>query len=229
MGEVREKVPHKGFSGKQVMVFVVVAILITAGLTFWFIKTYVYASDFKPVVLSVKEQKNLDSKLHQLGMKPRELLPNANRTDQFDRDGNLVPEKYSENPEKRQISLTQRELNAMIANNSDLAKRFAVDLSDNLASAKIIIPVDPDMPLLGGKTLRVNTGLELDYRDAKPVVILRGVSVMGVPIPNAWLGNLKNVDLVDQFGGNQGFWQSFSAGVELIEINEGKLNIKLKE
>jgi len=83
--------------------------------------------------------------------------------------------------------------------------------------------------VLGGKTIRVTAGLELDYRNRNPVVILRGVSVMGVPLPNAWLGNLKNVDLVREFGGTAGFWQSFSAGIETIAIEDGRLLIELKE
>ena len=61
------------------------------------------------------------------------------------------------------------------------------------------------------------------------MVILRGVSVMGIPVPNAWLGNLKNVDLVEQFGDGSGFWKRFADGVELIEIDDGKLHVKLKE
>ena len=220
---------RKGFSGKQVLLFLLIAVLVTAGLTYWLIRTYVYATDFKPVSLSVHEQAALDTKLELLGVNPRELLPNAERADALDDSGRLIPEKYSEDPTSRDIKLNERELNAMIANNADLAKRFAVDLSDNLASAKIIIPVDSDFPILGGKTLRVNAGWELSYRDGRPAVLMRGVSVMGVPIPNAWLGNLKNVDLVEQFGGNPGFWQSFAAGIELIEVREGMLNIKLKE
>ena len=84
-------------------------------------------------------------------------------------------------------------------------------------------------PFMGGKTLRVNTGVELGFQDDRPVVKLRGVSIMGVPVPNAWLGSLKNVDLVEQFGAGPGFWKSFSAGVELIELEEGHLHIKLKE
>lgn len=224
---------RKGFSGKQVLLFIFLAVLVTAGITFWAIRTYVYASDFKPVELSKKEQRKLDSKLASLGLNPNDLMPEAERSeadkDRFDADGRLQPERYSENPENREIDLSERELNAMLASNADLARRFAVDLSDNLASAKLLIPVDPEMPMLGGKTLRVNAGLELDYRNTKPVVILRGVSVMGVPIPNAWLGNLKNVDLVEQFGGNPGFWRNFSDGVELIEIKDGALKIKLKE
>lgn len=221
-----------GFSGKQVLLFLLIAVLVTAGITFWFIRSYVYARDFEPVALSQPEQERLDEKLSALGLNPKELLPEANRPvakDQFDNDGRLVPERYEEDPQLRKIDLSERELNALLASNADLARRFAVDLSDSLASAKLLVPVDQDMPMFGGKTLRVNAGLELDYRNARPVVILRGVSVMGVPIPNAWLGNLKNVDLVDQFGGDPGFWRAFSDGVEMIEINDGALRIELKE
>jgi hypothetical protein len=82
---------------------------------------------------------------------------------------------------------------------------------------------------MGGRILRVNAGLELAYREEHPVVRLRGVSLMGVPLPNAWLGNLKNVDLVEQYGTGPGFWSAFSAGIDLIEIQEGQLHIKLRE
>jgi hypothetical protein len=125
--------------------------------------------------------------------------------------------------------MSERELNAVIASNPDLAKRFALDLSSNLASAKMLIPLDPGLPVMGGKTLRVNAGLELAYANERPIVKLRGVSIMGVPLPNAWLGNLKNVDLVEQFGDEPGFWRAFSDGVALIEIEDGQLHIKLKE
>lgn len=227
---------RSGFSGKQVLLFIFLAILVTAGITYWVIRSYVYANDFRPVELSEKEQVKLDDKLRAVGVDPQEFLPGANRSSQAlgaavqrDADGNLIPEKYSEAGASRSVDFSERELNAMLAKNSDLAKRFAVDLSENLASAKLLVPFEPDFPVLGGKTLRVNAGLELDYRDAQPVVILRGVSVMGVPIPNAWLGNLKNVDLVNQFGTSAGFWQSFSDGIEVIEINDGKLHIEFKE
>jgi hypothetical protein len=61
------------------------------------------------------------------------------------------------------------------------------------------------------------------------VVILKGVKLMGVPIPNAWLGGLKNIDLVREFGGDEGFWQLFADGVESIETQDGQLKITLKE
>ncbi|MCG7996974.1 MAG: hypothetical protein JAZ06_16330 [Candidatus Thiodiazotropha taylori] len=46
--------------------------------------------------------------------------------------------------------------------------------------------------------------MELAFRDANPVVILKSVSIKGVPKPNAWLGGLKNIDLVSEFGDEQG-------------------------
>jgi plasmid maintenance system antidote protein VapI len=229
MDDNQDTAPTKGFSGKQVLLFVLGAVLLTAGLSFWLIRTYIHPGDFKPVSLSAREQGQLDDKLRQLGVNPRELLPNAKREDQFDDEGRLVPEKYSEDSGKRDIRMSERELNALVANNPELAKRFAIDLSDNLASAKLLIPVDPDMPVLGGRILRVNAGIEVAYREERPVVKLRGISVMGVPVPNAWLGNLKNVDLVQEFGTGPGFWNSFAAGVDLIEVVDGELHIKLRE
>jgi len=219
---------RRSFSGPQVLGLVALAILLTGGVTFWFIRTYVYPADFVPVALSQSERRTLGSKLRVLGVDPEAVLPSARR-DEFDEEGRLIPEKYSEDPSKREIELSERELNAMVASNPELARRFAIDLSGRLASAKLLVPVDPDMPVLGGRTLRFTAGVELDYRDGRPVVILRGVSVMGVPIPSAWLGGLKNVDLVREFGGDPGFWKSFSDGVEQLEIRDGELWVKLKE
>lgn len=236
MNEAELNVPAKGFSGPQVALFVLIAILVTAAVSFWAFRTYISPSEFKPVALSTQEQETLDSKLRALGLNPFELLPNAvrvtgtkNAEDAVDAEGRLQPQEYREDPQKRDIRMSEKELNAIIASNSDLAKRFAIDLSSNLASAKMLIPVDPDLPIMGGRILRVNAGLELAYANERPIVRLRGVSIMGVPLPNAWLGNLKNVDLVEQFGDDPGFWNAFSAGVSLIEIEDEQLHIILKE
>ena len=83
--------------------------------------------------------------------------------------------------------------------------------------------------MLGGKTLRLNAGLEVAYTENKPRVVLKGVSIMGIAVPNAWLGDLKNIDLVNQYSGQAGFWQSFADGVDYIHVDNGQLDIKLKE
>ncbi len=105
---------------------------------------------------------------------------------------------------------------------------MAIDLAENMVSLKVLLPVDPDFPIMGGKILKIRAGLELAYRDNRPVVIFRGVSLMGVPLPKAWLGGLKNIDLIDEFGDKNGFWSNFAAGVEALQVGEGTLQITLK-
>ena len=214
-----EPAKKRGLRWSQVLLIVLATILVTVGVTYWVLATWVFVREFKPVELSVREEQVLNDKLRSIGYEPGEL----------DDQGRLKPERYSEVGASREVSFSERELNALLAKNTDLADRLAIDLSDDLVSAKLLVPLEPDFPVLGGKTLRVNAGVEMAFRDGRPTVIMKGVSIMGVPVPNAWLGNLKNVDLAGEFGGEQGFWKSFSEGVDDIRIEEGRMKIKLKE
>ena len=117
----------------------------------------------------------------------------------------------------------------MLAKNTELANKLAIDLSDNLVSAKLLLDVDPDFPVLGGKTIKVTGGMELRLVNSRPSAVLKGISVWGVPLPNAWIGHIKNVDLVQEFGEAGGFWQALNEGVEKIEVRDGRLLIQLKE
>jgi hypothetical protein len=214
--------PQHRSSGAKLALIVLVTVLATVGVTLWVAKTYFFPSEFRPVQLSAREEKTLDEKLERLDTQ------GASWTRRSD-SGALEPEPYSEAGANRTITLSERELNALLAKNTNLARRLAIDLSDDLISAKLLVPVDEDFPVLGGKILKFRAGLELAYRNNRPVVMLKGISFMGVPIPNAWLGGLKNIDLVQEYGADPGFWKSFAAGVKNISVSEGKLRIELKE
>ncbi len=203
---------------------VLLTVFLSVSVTFWVMQYFLFPKPFKPTTLNAQETSVLEQKLQQIGL-PDLLSPHAAAAQNTD----LTPEPYSEVGAKREISLTEKELNALLAKNTDMAEKAVIDLSDNLASAKILLPLDPDFPFIGGKTLKVNTGIELAYANNRPIVKLKGVSVWGVPLPNAWLGNLKNIDLVSEFGGDAGFWQSFADGIANIRIEEGHVLIKLKE
>jgi hypothetical protein len=212
----------------QVLGIVAVVVVITALLTAWWVKHYIYASKFTPTVLTVKEQKTLDSKLAKLeATAPK--TPVVPKKKSQDKGASLKPEAYSEEGAKQEINFTEKELNALIANNPEVAQRVAIDLSENLISVKLVVPMDEEIPILGGKTLRINLGVILGYENGRPVVGLKGVSLGGIPIPNAWLGNLKNTNLVKEFGYEGGFWKLFSDGVADLKVQEGHILIKLKE
>ena len=216
---------NRGSSGMKIFLIVLVTMLVTVGVTLMVVKYYFFPSDFKPVQLSVKEEQVLDAKLDRLESMDSAYQPRRGSIE----SGALEPEAYSEAGADRSIRFSERELNALLAKNTDLARKLAIDLSDNLMSVKLLVPVDEDFPIMGGKILKVRAGVELAYRNEKPIVILKGVSIMGVPIPNAWLGGLKNIDLVEEFGSGDGFWKAFSDGVQDIRIVEGDLQIELKE
>ncbi len=58
---------------------------------------------------------------------------------------------------------------------------------------------------------------------------IQGVSIMGVPVPGAWLGGLKERDLVSFYGTEGGFWQAFSRGVADLRVEQGKLRVELAD
>jgi len=244
-----EEQKKKGFSVGQVVAIVAIGLgvmVVTVVVTLFAARAWLFPKPFEPVVLTPGEEQVLEQKLALLeGIAPEEkqgreavahnnkpvshpLETEAARPEEFTEAGALKPEAYSEEGASREVTFTEREINSLLAKNTDLARKVAIDLGQDLVSLKILVPVDPDFPMLGG-TLRVRAGAELAYRDGRPIVKLRGVSIMGVPVPNAWLGGLKNIDLVREFGGDSGFWKTFAEGVEAITVRDGSLYIKFKE
>ncbi len=213
--------PRARLGWLRVTLFLLLTVVLTTIASVWIIKTYVFPTRFEPVTLNAKEQQVLNAKLERF-----ERLGTGRRGESSKA---LTPQRYSEANAKREISLTERELNALLAKNTDLAEKLAIDLSDDLISAKLLVRVDDDFPVMGGQTVKVNAGVEVAYAEGRPIVVLKGISIMGVPLPNAWVGGMKNVDLVREYGGDKGFWQAFASGVEDIRVEEGKLKIKLKE
>jgi hypothetical protein len=221
-------------SGLQVFLIVLATIVVTVGATYWVLRTYIFPAEFRPVDLTAKEEQVLYAKLERLDtLQSRRTRGSAKIARRNAADATnpefLEPEAYSEAGADRSISLSERELNGLLAKNTDLARKLAIDLSENLLSAKLLVPVDEDFPVLGGQTLKVRAGLELAYRGDRPIVILKGVSIMGVPVPNAWLGGMKNIDLVEYYGQETGFWKAFADGVDYIHIQDGNIVMVLKE
>ena len=220
------------FGCGQVVGLMLVAAILSAGAMFWWAKRYLYAKELSPVALSNQEEQVLERKLTRLEAAAMGNVPKAPIEGQVietaDQDSNA--EAYSEEGATREIELSERELNALIAKNDpDTAKHFAVDLSKDLVSLKVIVPVDEDAPFMGGKTIRIKAGLGVGYEEGQARLVLKGISLGGIPLPNAWLGNLKGKDFIEEFGEGGGVWKQFSDGIEYLEVQDGRLKVKLKE
>ena len=210
------------FKYTAIIVFVVAIVVVG-----W-IKYNIYASPFQPTLLSEKEQHVLDSKMFLITKSSKSRESSSPGIYQKP-EGYLKPEPYSEKGASRVISLTERELNALVANEPEVARRVAIDLSDEMISVKLVIPLDEEIIFLGGKTLRLNRGIILGYSNGRPIVGVKGISLGGIPLPNAWLGDIKGKNLVEEFGTEHGFWKVFAEGVKDISVEEGRIRIQLKE
>jgi len=215
-----EEQPTRRTHGK-LLVIVLATVAVTLGAV-WLVRTYIYPALFQPVELSVSEKRVLDEKLEVLGVDGVSAsAPTA--------DLPLAPAPYTESAAQRRLVFSEREINALIGHNTDLASRLAIDFANDLASARLLLPMNDDFPFVGGRTIRIDAGLEMSFADGRPLLILRGVSVMGVPVPDAWLGNIRNVDLVAQFGGDRGVWQRLAAGIASLQVADGELVLELEE
>jgi hypothetical protein len=211
----------RGFSLKMLAFIVALAIVLSVLATLLVARTWLFPSPIKQVNLDQHQEAVLEAKL--------DTLKRSGNGRAMAEPSVQVPEKYAEHPVDRVIYFTQRELNAMIARDPNLADRLSFHLSDNLISANMLVDMPPDFPLLGGKTVRISTGLNLDYQQGRPVVKLEGISIMGVPVPGAWLGGIKGLDLVQAYGEDGGFWRAFSHGVRDLRVENGQLRVELAE
>lgn len=207
----REK---RRFGCLQVFGLMMLAVLVTIGLAAFWVKHNIYADRFEPTALNKKEERVLEAKMARL---------------EEAETGGLKSEPYSEEGAKREIDITEKELNGLLARNPKWADRIAIDLTDDLVSLTVLIPMDEEIPIVGGTTARIRTGIGLRYENGRPTVIVKGISIGGIPLPSAWMGDIKNRDLVSEFGGEGGFWDQFAKGVDDIEVTEGRLRLKLKE
>jgi hypothetical protein len=147
---VVSKIAGKRLGCLQVFGLIVVAVIITAGVTILIFKTYFFPSEFKPVILNPHEEQVLTSKLEKLdsieaevNLHRKDILKKPSKKDRFDSSGALEPEPYSEKGIKREINFTEREVNALLAKNIDLVKEFGADkgfwktFSDGVEDIKI--------------------------------------------------------------------------------------------
>ena len=123
-------------------------------------------------------------------------------------------------PGAKSFTLTEREVNGLLNANTGLGKDVRIELVNEAVHARVRTELDPDFPVLGGRT--VNARARFKISDAEGIV-LDDVTVFGISLPNAWLGELKGKNLLDTLTGK------LPRGIKTISITTGKLNVTLEE
>lgn len=204
-----------GLSTKKVILIILGVILVTGGIaaatTAWWVKHTLYPSPMKPVSLTVKEQAEFDSKLQVLSTPAPAAVP---------QDPELA---------KRTLIITEREVNAYLAK-QNLGESVQVTFGEGTVSTVIILTAPEDFPFLAGQKVRMrltfgaslNPGQKLSF-------ILNDVSLGGISLPNAWLADLKGVDLIAKNIETDPGLQRFLAGIQQFEVHEGSLRVLLNK
>ncbi len=193
---------------------------ITAASATWWYHHNFRAAPFKPVNLTVAEQDTLQSKLAAL---------ETGKTSELEAP---APAPAVSDPAKT-IVLSEREINGWLASQPDFADKVKFHMNNDMVGATILVPVDPSVSYIGGKTIRIkvafNTKLDADH---KLNFSLADVSVGGISLPNAWLYDAKGLNLFADNGPgsvNSEFLQRFAAGIKDFQIRNGELRMVLND
>ncbi|TDU81320.1 arginine N-succinyltransferase [Prosthecobacter fusiformis] len=210
---------RQGPSGKKIILTILGVFVLGCGIaaatTAWWVKRNIYASPIQPVSLSQSEHQALEAKIHVL---ETSAAPSG------------LPD-VSPGEQERTLVITAKEINAYLAS-QELGETIQVDLGHDSISATVLAPVPADagLPLISGTTLRLSLSLTARMDEAKKVaLIVRDVRMGGLPMPNAWLGDIKGVNLADENLSNDPALQRFFAGIESLQITPDGLRVVLAE
>ncbi len=203
-------------SWKKKLLIICAIVLGVAGLsvaaTAWWVKRNIYASALNPVQLSEKEQVAFDQKVQVIKAE--------------------ADEKTSEQQAaaaKRTLTITEKEINSYLAKQG-VGESFKVSLGDGDASVTVLAPVDKDVPVIGGTTVRVRVALNARMDVVHNCSLsFTDVSLGGISVPNAWLGGMKGVNLLASNVESDPLARKFIAGIREFEIKDGAIRVLLNE
>ena len=139
-------------------------------------------------------------------------------------------EQANEDPEytpgEKEIVLTERELNGLIHENTSLGDQLKLELAKDAVHARISADIPQDFPVMAGKKLKGKARFVVKDQAGSPALILEDLTIWGISLPNAWLGELKGQNLLGNLISPSG---PSLAGVEDISVANRTLVIKLAE
>ncbi|GHC48845.1 hypothetical protein AAFN60_13605 [Roseibacillus persicicus] len=129
-------------------------------------------------------------------------------------------------PGGKEIILTERELNGLLHENTNMGDQLKLELARDAVHARLSADIPEDFPIMAGKKLKGKARFVVKSETGAPALILDDLTIWGISLPNAWLGELKGQNLLGNVISSDG---GSLAGVEDISVSNGQLVIKLAE
>ena len=195
-------------------------VIATVAITVWWIQRPI-----KPVVLSPKEKAVVEQKVQRLSGATNSFAPRAPGRDAaptFEPASRYVAGS-------RILQLTERELNGLLNENTDLGNTVRLELDSDAINAYLSVPIPQDFPVGGGRMFRARGRFRVSLsQNQAPVAMLEDVSVLGLSLPKEWLGGVKGKNLLaDAVGQRNGAtnWQGIKSqrivpGAIVLEVSD---------
>ena len=194
-----------------VLLAIFAVLLVAGGLLWWLIRP------IRPVVLTPQEVAVVEAKVAALQTPPAAPVvpppPGA-------------PEPVYERG-KKEIVLTEREINGLLNANTDLGQTLSFQLATDAVLARYETDLDPDLPLLGGRKFKARAKFIVSEASGRPALIIDDLTIWGISLPNEWLGGVKGRNLLAEMLGSENGGRL--PGVESFSVRPGQLVIKLAE
>ena len=206
-----------GCGGLIALLLIVVA---TVAITLWWLQRPI-----KPVVLSAKEKAAVEQKLERLGGATNSLSP---RTAGRDAAPTLEPtSRYVAG--SRTLQLTERELNGLLNENTDLGRTVRLELDRDAINAYLVVPIPQDFPIGGGRMFRAKGRFRMSLsKEQAPVAMLEDVTVLGLSLPKEWLGGVKGKNLLADAMGERSDASTWK-GIKSLRIIPGAIVLEVGE
>lgn len=181
----------------------------TAAAGIWW-KTNFDPAPFTPVALTTQEQAAFEQKLAAFSGEPA-----------------AVPVT---DLDKRTLVVTEKEVNAWLAKN-DLGENVQVRFKNGKITGSIILELPQDFPMLAGQKIKAGLALvaHLNESGRSLALLVDDITVGGMPLPNAWVGEMKGKNLVDESARVDPAMEQFFKGIRQFEIQDGLAVVKLNE
>jgi hypothetical protein len=182
---------------------------IAAAAGAWWYHHNFRAAPFTPVRLSTAEQKVLDEKIS--ARAPAAAQPQP-----------------APSPPEKTIVLTEREINGWLQQQG-LGETVKVTLAGGAIAASALMPLDNDVPFIGGRTVRFKIALrpQIDAKNRLGLFV-SDVTVGGISPPNAWLGGIKGRNLLDDAPSDPAA-TAFAQGIKSLDIGSGEIRVVLND
>lgn len=216
--------------GCGALLLVVITAVIAVVATLWWLKRPI-----EPVTLDAKEQAVLDEKVKIF--ERAKALPSSGEIaagttpaapGQPAEGGTPAPDA-AYLPGSRTLRLTERELNALLNQNTDLGDKVRLELATDAVNAYLAVPIPEDFPIGAGTTFRARGRFQIKVVEGHaPTAMLEDITVLGLSLPQAWLADLKGRNLFEGRPGQTGHG-AILQGIKSLKVEPGNLVLEVNE